>query len=30
VITGAAGTNALHGSSDLVVQLVRAGVNFKF
>ena len=30
VITGAGGTNALHGSSDLVVQLVRAGVNFKF
>ncbi len=30
VITGAGGTNALHGSTDLVVQLVRAGVNFKF
>ena len=24
------GTNTLHGSSDLVIQLVRAGVNFKF
>jgi outer membrane immunogenic protein len=24
------GTNPLHGSSDLVVQLIRAGVNFKF
>ena len=30
VITGAGGSNALHGSTDLVVQLVRAGVNFKF
>jgi outer membrane immunogenic protein len=29
-ITGAGGANTLHGSSDLVVQLVRAGVNFKF
>lgn len=30
-ITGPAGTgNALHGSTDLVIQLVRAGVNFKF
>ncbi|MGO9893855.1 MAG: outer membrane protein [Bryobacteraceae bacterium] len=29
-ITGASGANTLHGSSDLAVQLVRAGVNFKF
>jgi outer membrane immunogenic protein len=29
-ITGAGGANTLHGSSDLVVQLIRAGVNFKF
>jgi outer membrane immunogenic protein len=29
-ITGAGGTNTLHGSTDLVIQLVRAGVNFKF
>jgi outer membrane immunogenic protein len=29
-ITGAGGVNPLHGSSDLVIQLVRAGVNFKF
>lgn len=29
-IAGAGGTNTLHGSTDLVVQLVRAGVNFKF
>ena len=31
VITGPGATsNALHGSTDLVIQLVRAGVNFKF
>ncbi|MGO9700619.1 MAG: outer membrane protein [Xanthobacteraceae bacterium] len=31
LITGPGGTsNALHGSTDLVIQLVRAGVNFKF
>ena len=30
VITGAGGSNALHGSTDLVVQVIRAGVNFKF
>ncbi len=29
-ITGTGGANTLHGSSDLVIQLVRAGVNFKF
>lgn len=29
-ITGAGGTNTLHGSTDLVIQVVRAGVNFKF
>ena len=29
VITGAGGTNALHGSTDLVVQLVRAGVELQ-
>jgi len=29
-IVAAGGTNALHGSSDLVIQLARAGVNFKF
>lgn len=29
-ITGAGGANTLHGSSDLVIQLVRAGVSFKF
>jgi outer membrane immunogenic protein len=29
-IAGAGGTNTLHGSTDLVIQLVRAGVNFKF
>ncbi len=29
-ITGAGGTNTLHGSTDLLIQLVRAGVNFKF
>jgi outer membrane immunogenic protein len=30
VINGAGGTNLLHGSSDFAIQLVRAGVNFKF
>jgi outer membrane immunogenic protein len=31
LITGPGGTsNSLHGSADLVIQLVRAGVNFKF
>jgi len=30
MITGAGGANTLHGSTDLVIQLVRAGVNFKF
>jgi len=31
LITGPSGTsNTLHGSTDLVIQLVRAGVNFKF
>jgi outer membrane immunogenic protein len=29
-IVAPGGTNTLHGSSDLVVQLIRAGVNFKF
>jgi outer membrane immunogenic protein len=29
-IAGAGGTNTLHGSTDLLIQLVRAGVNFKF
>ena len=29
-ITGPGGTNTLHGSTDLVVQVLRAGVNFKF
>jgi outer membrane immunogenic protein len=29
-ITGAGGANTLHGSTDVVVQLVRAGVNFRF
>jgi outer membrane immunogenic protein len=29
-ITGAGGANTLHGSTDLVIQLIRAGVNFKF
>jgi len=29
-IAGAGGTNTLHGSTDLVIQIVRAGVNFKF
>ncbi len=29
-IAGAGGTNILHGSTDLVIQIVRAGVNFKF
>ncbi len=29
-IVAPGGTNTLHGSSDLVIQLVRAGVNFKF
>ena len=30
-IAGPGGTsNTLHGSTDLVIQLVRAGVNFKF
>jgi outer membrane immunogenic protein len=29
-IVAPGGTNTLHGSSDLVVQLLRAGVNFKF
>ena len=29
-ITGAGGANTLHGSPDLAVPLVRAGVNFKF
>jgi opacity protein-like surface antigen len=29
-ITGPGGTNTLHGSTDLVVQVARAGVNFKF
>ena len=29
-IAGAGGTNTLHGSTDLVIQVVRAGVNFKF
>jgi len=29
-IAGAGGTNTLHGSTDLVIQMVRAGVNFKF
>jgi outer membrane immunogenic protein len=29
-ITGAGGANTLHGSTDLIIQLVRAGVNFKF
>lgn len=29
-IVAAGGTTALHGSSDLVIQLARAGVNFKF
>ena len=27
---GAGGTDTLHGSTDLVIQIVRAGVNFKF
>lgn len=30
IITGPGGTNTLHGSTDLVVQVLRAGVNFKF
>ncbi|MGA2895245.1 MAG: outer membrane beta-barrel protein [Xanthobacteraceae bacterium] len=30
VITGPGGTNPLHGSADLVIQLARAGLNFKF
>ncbi|HML07076.1 MAG TPA: outer membrane beta-barrel protein [Xanthobacteraceae bacterium] len=30
LIDGPGGTNALHGSADLVVQIIRAGVNFKF
>jgi outer membrane immunogenic protein len=30
IADGAGGTNPLHGSADLVVQTVRAGVNFKF
>ena len=29
-IVAPGGTNTLHGSSDLVIQLIRAGVNFKF
>ncbi len=29
-IAGAGGTSTLHGSTDLVIQIVRAGVNFKF
>jgi len=29
-ITGGGGTNTLHGSTDLVIQIIRAGVNFKF
>ncbi|MGD0332304.1 MAG: outer membrane beta-barrel protein [Xanthobacteraceae bacterium] len=29
-IAGAGGTNTLHGSTDLVIQIIRAGVNFKF
>ena len=29
-ITGAGGANTLHGSSDLTIQIVRAGVNLKF
>ena len=29
-ITGAGGANPLHGSSDLAIQLIRAGLNFKF
>ena len=29
-IAGAGGTNTLHGSTDLVIQIVRAGVNFRF
>jgi outer membrane immunogenic protein len=30
ITDGAGGTNPLHGSADLVIQTVRAGVNFKF
>jgi len=30
VITGPGGTNPLHGSADLVIQVARAGLNFKF
>jgi len=30
VITGPGGSNPLHGSSDLVIQVARAGMNFKF
>jgi outer membrane immunogenic protein len=30
VITGPGGSNALHGSADLVLQVLRAGVNYKF
>jgi outer membrane immunogenic protein len=29
-IAGLGGTNTLHGSADLTIQLIRAGVNFKF
>lgn len=29
-ITGAGGVSTLHGSSDLAIQLIRAGVNFTF
>ena len=30
MITGPGGTNPLHGSADLVIQVARAGMNFKF
>jgi outer membrane immunogenic protein len=30
VITGPTGSNPLHGSGDLIIQVARAGVNFKF
>jgi outer membrane immunogenic protein len=30
VIAGPGGTNPLHGSADLVIQVARAGMNFKF
>jgi hypothetical protein len=30
IADGTGGTNPLHGSADLAIQTVRAGVNFKF